>query len=272
MLRARRFKRPNVATIVIAVLAILVVGGGTATAAKLITGQDIKNSSVTGQDIKNHSLGERDLSGAVRNKLNTTRAGSSAVGPAGPKGDKGDTGPQGAAAPANGGLPSGFFVTNNTVGMTLSGIMFGTYAEGGAAGGSLYYGGLNGKKLSAITKLLYTVEYSTDDDAPIGTPYLRVFLNNDTDDVIFDGTKCATVTPAEDTPLTFDVTSGDVRFSDDGCAGIGPDQQPWTDVVAAHGNDVISGIYVTTGFTGGQNLRAWLSDLTVNNEQFHFGA
>jgi hypothetical protein len=60
------------------VLAVAFAGG--ATAAKLITGKNIKNNTVTTQDIKNKSLqgkdvkdgslGEADLNGAVKGKLN----------------------------------------------------------------------------------------------------------------------------------------------------------------------------------------------------------
>jgi hypothetical protein len=85
------------------------------------------------------------------------------------------------------------------------------------------------------------------DASPIGVPYLRVFLN------------------------AFDVTGGDVRYNDDSCDGVAPDQQSWASVVAAHGTDVISGVYVSTGFTGGQDLRAKLTDLSVNGQAFTFG-
>ena len=60
------------------VLAVAFAGG--ATAAKLITGKDIKNNTVTTKDIKNKSLkgsdvkdgslGEADLNGTVKGKLN----------------------------------------------------------------------------------------------------------------------------------------------------------------------------------------------------------
>jgi hypothetical protein len=60
------------------VLAVAFAGG--ATAAKLITGKDIKNSTVTTQDIKNKSLkgadikdgslGEADLTSSAKGKLN----------------------------------------------------------------------------------------------------------------------------------------------------------------------------------------------------------
>ena len=54
----RRFiKRPSAAGIV-AVIALVLAMGGTATAAKLFTGKDIQNKSLTGKDIKGKSLGK----------------------------------------------------------------------------------------------------------------------------------------------------------------------------------------------------------------------
>ena len=90
--------------------------------------------------------------------------------------------------------------------------------------------------------------------------------------MIFDATECATVVPTEDSFHTYEVTTGDVRFDDDSCDGVPPDQQPWATVVAAEGERIISGIYVTTGFAGGTPLAAILRTLSVNDEEFTFGA
>ena len=50
-------------------LAVLVVGlAGTATAAKLITGKQIKNATITATDVKNGSLKEADLKKGVKAK------------------------------------------------------------------------------------------------------------------------------------------------------------------------------------------------------------
>lgn len=52
-------------------LAVLLVGvAGTATAAKLITGKQIKDSSITSKDVKDGALGQADLKGGVKAKLN----------------------------------------------------------------------------------------------------------------------------------------------------------------------------------------------------------
>jgi hypothetical protein len=62
--------------------------------------------------------------------------------------------------------------------------------------------------------------YSAADVAPIGEAYLRIFLNNDTHDVIYDATECATVVPAKNVFTTFEVVgSSSVRYDDDSCVG-----------------------------------------------------
>ncbi len=85
----------------IAVAAVLALTAGTATAAKLITGKDVKNGSLTGKDIKNKSLGVSDLSSNARASLRgqtgaTGAAGlPGAAGAAGAKGEAGLMGPTG---------------------------------------------------------------------------------------------------------------------------------------------------------------------------------
>jgi hypothetical protein len=274
----KRMKRIAKGLVLAGVIALCMSGG--AVAAKKMTGSDIRDGSLTGKEFKKGSIGEGRLSQDVQRKLNTTVSGSAGqTGPQGPKGDKGDRGAQGGVGPAGPAgsdgawFPKGFFVTNKSVGLAAHGADFGPYVDGGSAGGSVLYTGMNGKKLNQITTLKYAVTYETSDNRAIGVPYLRIFLNNDTSDVIYDPTECATASPPEDTRMQFDVVSGaGVRYNDDACDGTAPDQQPWADVVAAHGDDMISGIYVTTGFSGGANLHAWLNDLTVNDKEFHFGA
>jgi hypothetical protein len=274
-------KRITKGLVLAGVIALCMSGG--AVAAKKMTGSDIRNGSLTGKEFKKGSIGEGRLSDRVRAKLNTTVSGSQTqAGPQGPKGEKGEKGDRGAqgqvgpAGPAGSDgawFPKGFFVTNKSVGPTAYGADFGPYADGGEAGGSLLYTGMNGKKLEDITTLKYAITYETSDNRPIGVPHLRIFLNDDTADVIYDPTECATASPPENARIQFDVVGGaGVRYNDDACDGTPPDQQRWADVVAAHGDDVISGIYVTTGFSGGANLHAWLNDLTVNDKEFHFGA
>ena len=97
-------------TIIACLIVALVAGATSATAAKLITGQDIKNGSVTGADIKDKSISNEDiengklykkkLSKAVRDQLNEQgtpgpKGANGATGPQGPKGANGATGPKG---------------------------------------------------------------------------------------------------------------------------------------------------------------------------------
>ena len=204
--------------------------------------------------------------------------GVSTPGPQGPQGPQGSQGLQGPAGPAG---PQGppartmlrltgdFAGTNASVATSLDGVTFGPYSNGGAWGGSVVYHGADGLTLAQLTQLSYTIDHSSANDSPIAAPYLRIFLDNDTHDVIFDPTKCATTVPPEDQFNTFEVTTGDVRYDDDPCGGSG--QQPWATVVAAHGSQVVSGIYVTTGFTGGADLTAILRSLSVNGHAFVFG-
>ena len=213
--------------------------------------------------------------------------GARGVGTPGPRGPQGLQGPQGSAGPAGPAGPPGpagtparamlrltgdFAGTNASVATSLDGVTFGPYSNGGAWGGSVRYSGANGTTLADITQLSYTVDHSSANDSPIAVPELRIFLTNDNNDVIFDPTGCATTVPAEDSFHTFEVVgSNTVRYDDDSCDGVPPDDQPWADVVAAHGAEVISGIYVTTGFSGGADLTAILRSLSVNGQAFVFG-
>ena len=156
-------------------------------------------------------------------------------GPAGPAGPAGAQGPQGAQGPKGDKgdkatlqrLTGDFSGTNATVATSLDGVQFGPYPDGGAWGGSVLYTGANGLTLGDINQLSYVIEHSSGNDSPIAAPYLRIFLEDDAHvahDVIFDPTKCATVVPPEDQFNAFEVTTGDVRYDDDSCDGVPPDQ------------------------------------------------
>lgn len=87
-------------TIIVAVVALVVSAGAGATAARMITGKDIKNGTVTSADVKNRSLKAKDFSARAKSKLR---------GPTGATGATGATGPQGAPG------ISGFEVVTRTV-------------------------------------------------------------------------------------------------------------------------------------------------------------
>jgi hypothetical protein len=79
---------------VVALAALFVALGGTSMAALLITGKQVKDSSLTGRDVKNSSLTGAD----VKNRSLSAgdfAAGQLPAGPAGPQGSTGDQGPKG---------------------------------------------------------------------------------------------------------------------------------------------------------------------------------
>ena len=80
--------------LVVIVAAIAVVGGGTAVAAKLITGKQIKNGTITGKDLKAKTLGPKQLNSAALASL------QGPAGEQGPKGEKGEAGTVGPTGPA----------------------------------------------------------------------------------------------------------------------------------------------------------------------------
>jgi hypothetical protein len=80
-----KFTRPSAATIVALVVAVLALGGGTATAAKLITSKDIKNGSIA----------LSDLAPSAKKALKGRRGAPGAPGAPGPQGPAGATGAAG---------------------------------------------------------------------------------------------------------------------------------------------------------------------------------
>ena len=80
-------RRPSPA-LVVAIVALFVAFSGTATAALVMTGKDIKDGTITGKDVKNRSLGTRELSKKAISSLKRHAQGGEqgAAGPAGPAG------------------------------------------------------------------------------------------------------------------------------------------------------------------------------------------
>ena len=164
-------------------------------------------------------------------------------------------------------LSGDFQGTNPSVASTNDGVHFGPYADGGATGGSLYYSGFNGRTLGEISALSYVARYNTDNDTPVGAPYLRIFLNDDADDVIFSPNTQPAPQTDENVDNAYDVVGGTARYDDD--PGNNPDE-PWATIQTAHASEVISGIYVSAGFSAGLNLSVLLTHLGVNADDFCF--
>jgi hypothetical protein len=126
----RKFK-PSPA-MVVALLALVIAIGGTATAATYVitssqqikdgavTGADVKNSSLTGADVKNRSLSKNDFAGSLP---------AGATGPQGPKGDTGAKGEQGIQGVKGDQGDPGPLIDVLPSGRTLTGV----YAFGGPA-------------------------------------------------------------------------------------------------------------------------------------------
>ena len=88
-------------TIFACVIVALIAGATSATAAKLITGSDIKNGSITGADIKNPAIDNEDIKKGAVIKKKLSKAVRDALddnGPAGPQGPAGPPGPAGGPA------------------------------------------------------------------------------------------------------------------------------------------------------------------------------
>ena len=177
-------------------------------------------------------------------------------------------------------LSGNFQGTNPSVASTNDGVQFGPYANGGATGGSLYYSGFNGRTLGDISALSYVARYNTDNNTTSGAPYLRIFLNGDVNDVIFSPNTQPAPQTDENVDNAYDVVAGTVRYDDDGDgivdgtaadpAEFGLAGAPFADAVTAHGGEIVSGIYVSAGFSAGDNLSVLLTHLGVNADHFCF--
>jgi hypothetical protein len=162
---------------------------------------------------------------------------------------------------------SGTFVgTNPSVASTNDGVKFGPYADGGSAGGSLFYNGFDGRPLGDISALSFVARYNTTDNTTVGVPYLRIFLEGG-NDVIFSPNTQSAPAVDENVDNAYDVVAGTVRYEDD--MGNAADS-PWATVQTAHSSEVVSGIYVSLGFSAGLDLSGMLTHLGVNGDDFCF--
>ena len=163
--------------------------------------------------------------------------------------------------------------TNSTVIKTPDGVHFGTYADGGAVGGSIKYSGANGKTLSDVNDFSYTFNYKQAGNVGGAAPYARIYLDSDHDgvkdsDVVLEPSFCdATNAPAQGTDLSYQMVGNSVRYNDDPCDH---GQQSWADVVDDHGDDTITSVLVTQGFSTGTDVSGMLKQITFNGETFSF--
>jgi len=114
-------------TLIACAVVALLVGGGTATAAQLITGKDVKNGSLTGADLEDGSVGFKELTRSARNRAEKP-------GPQGLKGDTGAKGDTGPAGPAGQQGPKGDTGSKGEAGANGETGPAGPQGENGAAG------------------------------------------------------------------------------------------------------------------------------------------
>ena len=169
-------------------------------------------------------------------------------------------------------LTGDWSASNSTVAKTADGVHFGTYADGGAVGGSVMYKGANGLTLSQVSDYSFTFNYKQAGNLSGAAPYRRIFLDTDdngtTDaDVILDPSLGGLVTPVQGVDQTFGTADDSVRYDDDLGAS---SQLTWADVVGNHGSERITNVLVSQGYSMGSDVSAMLRSITFNGERFNF--
>jgi hypothetical protein len=280
-----RFRMPSAGTL-IACVALFAALGGSAVAASVLTGANIKNNSLTGKDVKPGSVGLARLTkgtqaliksggnvGASSTAATGVTGATGAQGPAGangangaqgPKGDKGAQGDKGADALTKvTALPqSGWDKRTGTCDGT-PGAPVGAVAIAAGHGQLAFtdgnqYGGLTydtqGAKLGDLAYFAYSTHYTQDGaDQHGAAPYLIIKTNDGTPSpggdhsVIFSPNTQAGRIVTEGLWQRWSATEGSGRYDDDG--GNNPDVS-WESIVAAHGDQTITRLSLQGGCAG----------------------
>jgi hypothetical protein len=157
--RARISKLSRPAQLIAAVGILVLALGGTATAARLITGAQIKDSTITGRDIKDGSISasdlRRDAADALRGR-DGVRGETGATGPRGEPGATGAKGEPGATGPKGATGADGPDTTRLGV-LDANGNRLGDYLSGTSANGV----GLSLTFLNPTDKRIYTINTNT---------------------------------------------------------------------------------------------------------------
>lgn len=173
-------------------------------------------------------------------------------------------------------LTGSFHATNSTVTLTPDGVHFGTYANGGALGGTLITHDYDGLTLADLTDVGYTFNYRVGDQPEHYTaaPYLRVFLDTGEGlaSVVLDPGYCTQEDVPQSEDLSYQMVGNDrLRYNDDGCDSA-DNIDTWDNIAAAHGDLPIAGILVTQGNSVGHDVSAMLRSVSINGDTFAFGA
>jgi len=271
---------------VVAAGALFAVGGVTsATASKLITGDDIARNSIKQNDLARESVGSSELKNRLEAKL------KGKVGPQGPQGVKGETGPKGDKGEK--GDAGGSHVTlvknlsgawapkaGDAAGLTLTGdgVQFGPFANGGGCSTAgvdyarLNFTGVNGMKVSDLNNLAFYARYHADNNTGgVGSPTLRISVSGG-NRIAFSPNTQPYGSFAADDFHEWVVTSGTVRLNDD--AGDRPqDEKPWAQIVAQlPAGATVTGIDILNGCQAGTNLTSLLRWVQVEGQTYQFGA
>jgi hypothetical protein len=246
-------------TVAAVAVTVLIMAAATAGAARLITGADVKDGSLAGKELKYNTIDGTKIKDGTLGVIDTKNSIKRAV-----------------PVRVTAALPSkGFEATNGSVLNTPDGVTFGPYADGGAAGGSICTGVLNGHPLNDVTHLAFQARYTAEGDTGgVGVPYLRIFLENDSHDAIFSpNTQPPDADIGEGPFHTWVATAGVWRYDDDAGAGgeYGVNGAPFAQVKADHGTEAISSICISVGFTAGANLTGLLRTWEINMTDYAFG-
>ncbi|MEO6509894.1 MAG: hypothetical protein ABIO16_02805, partial [Nocardioides sp.] len=232
---------------------------------------DIHKNAIKTQKVKNGSLRMGDLDKKTQDAIKKG-------GPAGPKGEQGPQGPQGPKGDSGStrvtSFSNGFTTTvgsAGTVSFIGDGVEFGPYADGGVGFGSICYNGLSGQPVSSLKGVSYDVAYKTSGsaDAPIGSPYFRIFTENNTHDFVYTPQQQADANVNEGEFVETVPFFGTLRYDDD--PGSTPEVDAQT-LLAAHATETISRLCITVGGSGGTDLEALLRWFEVNGTRYTFGA
>jgi hypothetical protein len=270
------------------VITALVVGAGTATAAKLITSSDIKDGTIKTADIKNGTIKHQDIkeSTITRDRLEKKvrrlldeQGAAGPAGPAGPKGDKGDNGAAG--APGHDALtvvtaPGGGFSASpgGLTAFTPDGVVFGPFTNSASQFGGVRFEGADvvGQPLGDIAELTYSTGFNGTSNEP---PYLRILTDVNGDGFNFND--CCEpglddhellFSPADQPApgsvgtagrlIKYETTEGTWDYD----TPLPPDDQPWDELVNAHADEPIFLIAITAGASAAGTTDAFLNSFS----------
>lgn len=246
-------------TVAAVAVTVVILAAATTGAAALITGEDVKDASLGGKELKNNTVGTNKVKDGSLGVVDTNNSIKLAV----------------PVRVANALPTHGFTASNDSVSNTPDGVEFGPYEDGGADGGSICTGVLNGHPLSDVMHLAFQARYTSEGDTGgVAVPYLRIFLEDDAHDAIFSPNTQPPDPDIGEGPFhTWVATAGLWRYDDDAGAGgeYGVNGAPFAEVKADHGTEEISRICISVGVTAGTNLTGLLRTWEINKTDYAFG-